>query len=133
MLASLAAIVAFAGLGRVLSPQYLLWVVPLLAMAAAWRMKALVVLTAAACLLTFAEFPSRYFDLMAGEPVAIVINGARNLALLGAMGICAVLLVRSTGRPLSGSIAACLPGTTKPSEVQVGLADDPSGAPSSRG
>ena len=92
VLAALAAVTAFAAFGRVLSPQYLVWVVPLLALAVAWRMRALAVLTAAACALTLAEFPSRYLDLVAGEPLAVSITGARNAALLAAaVAACAAL------------------------------------------
>ena len=41
VLASLGAVAAFACLGRVLSPQFLVWTVPLGALAFAWRMHAL--------------------------------------------------------------------------------------------
>ncbi len=38
VLGSLAAVLAFATLGKVLSPQYLIWIAPLGALAFAWRM-----------------------------------------------------------------------------------------------
>ena len=41
VLASLAAVAAFASLGKVLSPQFMIWVLPLAALAFAWRMHAL--------------------------------------------------------------------------------------------
>ena len=41
VLASLGAVAAFACLGRVLSPQFLVWIVPLGVLAFAWRMHAL--------------------------------------------------------------------------------------------
>lgn len=87
VLASLAAPVACVALGPVLSPQFLAWAVPLLAMALAWRMRALAAATAAACALTLAEFPARYFDLVAGEPAAVAITAGRNAALLVAVGL----------------------------------------------
>ena len=64
VLGSLAAVLAFAALGKVLSPQYLIWIVPLGALALAWRMVALAALVALACVLTQIEFPARYFDLV---------------------------------------------------------------------
>ena len=41
VLAALTAVAAFAALGKVLSPQFLIWLVPLAALAFAWRMYAL--------------------------------------------------------------------------------------------
>jgi hypothetical protein len=68
VLASLAAVAAFAALGKVLSPQYMLWLVPLGALTFAWRLHALAAATAAAAVLTQVEFPARYFDLVDREP-----------------------------------------------------------------
>ena len=65
VLASLAAVTAFAVLGKVLSPQFVIWILPLGALAFAWRMHALAAAVAAAAVLTQLEFPSRYFDLVA--------------------------------------------------------------------
>jgi len=97
VLAALAALAACAGLGPVLSPQFLTWTVPLLALALAWRMHALAGVTAAACALTLAEFPARYFDLVAGEPLAVAITAARNAALLAAVAIALGTLARGIG------------------------------------
>jgi len=97
VLAALAALAACAALGPVLSPQFLTWTVPLLALALAWRMHALAGVTAAACALTLAEFPARYFDLVAGEPLAVVITAARNAALLAAVAIALGTLARGIG------------------------------------
>ena len=94
VLAALAALAACAALGPVLSPQFLIWVVPLLALAFAWRMHALAATAAAACALTLVEFPGRYFDLVAGEPVAIAITAGRNAALLAVVAIAVRALVR---------------------------------------
>ncbi len=87
VLAALAAPVACVALGPILSPQFLAWVVPLLSLALAWRMSALAAATAAACALTLVEFPARYFDLVAGEPAAVLITAARNAALLAAVAL----------------------------------------------
>jgi MFS family permease len=85
VLASLAAVAAFAALGKVLSPQYMLWLVPLGALAFAWRLRALAAAIAAAAALTQVEFPARYFDLVDREPFPIAVIAARNLLLLAVL------------------------------------------------
>ena len=85
VLGALTAVLAFAVLGKVLSPQYLLWLVPLAALAFAWRMHALTAALAAAAVLTQLEFPARYFDLVAREPIAVALVASRNIALLTAL------------------------------------------------
>jgi hypothetical protein len=91
VLAALAACTAFALFGKVLSPQFLIWVVPLGALAFGWRMHALTAAVAAAALLTQVEFPAHYFGVVAREPLAIALVAARNLALLAVL----VLSVRA--------------------------------------
>jgi hypothetical protein len=87
VLSALAAVVAFAALGKVLSPQFVIWAVPLGALALAWRMHALAAAVAFAVLLTFVEFPAHYFDVVAREPAAIALVAARNLVLLGVVAL----------------------------------------------
>jgi hypothetical protein len=99
VLAMLGSVAAFAALGRVISPQFLLWIVPLLALAVAWRERALAVAAAASCLLTLAEFPSRYRDLVAGEPFAIGLTALRNLALLATVALALGALRRYAASP----------------------------------
>ena len=94
VLGGLAAVLAFAALGKVLSPQYMVWLVPLGALAFAWRMHALAGALAAAALLTQAEFPARYLDVVAREPAAIALVALRNFALLLALGLALRALVR---------------------------------------
>jgi hypothetical protein len=81
VIASFAATVGFALLGKVLSPQFVIWVLPFGALALAWRMDALAAAVALAALLTQVEFPARYFDVVAREPGAVALVAARNLAL----------------------------------------------------
>ncbi len=85
VLAALAAVAAFAVLGKVLSPQFLIWTVPLGALALAWRERALAAAVAAATVLTLVEFPSRYVDLVAREPFPIAVVALRDVALLAAV------------------------------------------------
>jgi hypothetical protein len=87
VLASLAAVAAFAALGKVLSPQYMLWLVPLGALAFAWRLHGLAAAVAAAAVLTQVEFPARYFDLVEREPFPVAVVAARNLVLLAVLAL----------------------------------------------
>jgi len=91
VIAALAACVAFAAFGKVLSPQFLIWLVPLGALAFASRLHALAGALAIAAVLTQIEFPAHYFDVVAREPLAIALVAARNLALLAVI----VLSVRA--------------------------------------
>jgi hypothetical protein len=81
-LAGLASAAAFASLGKVLSPQFMLWLVPLAAVAFAWGMYALGVVTTAAIGATLAWFPDRYFDLVAREDTPLIAVAGRNGLLL---------------------------------------------------
>jgi Glycosyltransferase family 87 len=85
VLASLAAVTAFAALGKVLSPQFVIWVLPLGALAFAWRLHALALAVLAAAVLTQVEFPAHYFDVVAREPLAIALVALRDLVLLAVL------------------------------------------------
>ncbi len=76
-----AAVCAFVAFGKVLSPQYLLWLIPLVPLVGgARRLPALVVLTAA-CALTQVWFPLRYFAYADSLHLAGVVL-ARDLVLV---------------------------------------------------
>jgi uncharacterized membrane protein len=81
VLSAAAAVAAFAVLGRVLSPQYLLWLVPLVALLAP-RLRAAAALLVAAMLLTRAIYPARYDALIAFEATPIWLLVARDALLL---------------------------------------------------
>ena len=87
VLAALAAVTAFAVLGKVLSPQFLIWVLPLGALAFAWRMHALASAVLAAAVLTQVEFPAHYFDVVAREPLAVALVALRDALLLAVLGL----------------------------------------------
>jgi Glycosyltransferase family 87 len=91
---SAAAVAAFVAFGKVLSPQYLLWLIPLVPLAGgARRLPALLVLTAA-CVLTQIWFPLRYFAYATSFHLAGVVL-ARDLALVALY----VVLVWPVSRP----------------------------------
>ena len=87
VLASLTAVAAFAALGKVVSPQYMLWLVPLGALAFAWRLHALAAAVAAAAVLTQIEFPARYLDLVERDPFPVAVVALRNLVLLAVVAL----------------------------------------------
>jgi hypothetical protein len=86
-LAGLAAAAAIAVFGKVLSPQFMLWLVPLAAVAWAWRMYALGAVTTAAIATTLVWFPDRYFDLVAREDVPLAAVAFRNLLLIAMLAL----------------------------------------------
>lgn len=88
-LAGLGSAVAFAAFGKVLSPQFMLWLAPLAALAWAWRMRALAVTAAAAMAATLAWFPERYFDLVDRDTGPLVAVGIRNALVLGVLALVA--------------------------------------------
>ncbi len=84
-----AAVVAFVALSRVLSPQFLVWVLFLVPLVGGPRRRAALVLTAAACALTAVWFPARYWELVFEfDPLAswlVLLRGLTLLALLAAL------------------------------------------------
>lgn len=110
VLAALTACVAFAALGKVLSPQFLIWAMPLGALALAWRMHALAALVALASLLTLVEFPAHYFDVVAREPAALWLVATRDAVLVAAVAVAARALLTSAPEPAPGSARSPWPG-----------------------
>lgn len=75
-----AAVVAFAAFGKVLSPQYLVWLVPLVPLV---RSRLAQVLLVAGLVLTQIEFPARYWELANGlRPSIAAVVLARDLVLV---------------------------------------------------
>jgi Glycosyltransferase family 87 len=87
VIAALAACIAFALFGKVLSPQFLIWTVPLGALAFAWRLDSLAAAVALAAVLTQVEFPAHYFEVVAREPVGVALVVVRNIALLAVLAL----------------------------------------------
>lgn len=85
VLGALAAIVVFMSTGKVLSPQYLIWTIPLFGLAVAWHRRALAATVGGAMILTFAMFPSHFRDLVFQQTPWLVDVGIRNLLLVAAI------------------------------------------------
>ncbi len=93
--AVLAAVLAFVALGKVLSPQYLIWLLPLAALAWTRGDRVVAGLVAAAAVLTLGYFPGTYFALVAASDTQITLVAARNLVLVAAMAAAMLALRRS--------------------------------------
>jgi hypothetical protein len=103
LLGALAAVLAFAALGKVLSPQFLVWLVPFGALAWTWGERTLALLLAGAILLTQLEFPARYEELVAERTSLVLLVAARNATLLAAL---AITLARLAGPVRSRRLAS---------------------------
>ena len=93
---------------KVLSPQFLIWTFPVVALCVVqpgWPARSAALATALATLLTQLEFPGRYWDLVDLQPAPLTLLVARNLVLV----VAAVLAVTALAR-LSPPAAA--PGIT---------------------
>jgi Glycosyltransferase family 87 len=86
--AGAAAVVVFVALGKVLSPQFLVWLLPLVPLVRGRRGLAAGGLLAVALVLTQLWFPYRYFRLTQDlDPVASSLVLARDLVLIGLLAV----------------------------------------------
>lgn len=108
-LAGLGSALAFAALGKVLSPQFMIWLVPLAALAWAWRLHALAIATTAAIAATMLWFPERYFDLVDRETGPLAAVGLRNAILVVVLALLARDLARLV-RESPGAAGSTTPG-----------------------
>jgi uncharacterized membrane protein len=87
-------VVVFVAFGKVLSPQFLIWLVPLVPLVLAWPSTTVWLLAAAAYVTTHLWFPTRYWDIVALEPVGWLVL-IRNLLLVAlAVALAAALVTR---------------------------------------
>jgi hypothetical protein len=85
-----AGVVAFVALGKVLSPQFLIWLVPLVPLVRGRRGLVATVLLGCAAVLTQIWFPYRYWDLaLAFDPVSSWLVFVRDLVLVGLLCVLA--------------------------------------------
>ncbi|MBV8599457.1 MAG: DUF2029 domain-containing protein [Actinobacteria bacterium] len=101
-----ASVVAFVAFGKVLSPQYMVWLIPLVPLV---RSRLAQLLLVAGLVLTQVEFPKRYWEyannLSPGVGAVVLV---RDLVLVAL----AVLLVRQPGRERVEERALLVPGQT---------------------
>jgi hypothetical protein len=94
LLASATAVTGAVAFGKVLSPQFLIWLVPLLALLASRRAVPALVLFPATLVLTQLWWPTRFDELLALDDVVWLVL-VRNLLLVALFGVLVVMLRRS--------------------------------------
>ena len=82
----LALLLALMTFGKVLSPQYFIWILPAWALVAA-RDRWILVLGGLTLALTQAEFPALYWNLLEMQPLPLAIVVARNTLLLATFAV----------------------------------------------
>jgi hypothetical protein len=102
--AALAVLLVAVCTSKVLSPQFLMWTFPVVALCVAqprWLPRLAAVLVAAATALTQVEFPARYWNLVALDDGPMAILLVRNLLLVVAavLAVAAVATLRPAGPP----------------------------------
>ena len=102
--AALAVLLVAVCASKVLSPQFLIWTFPVVALCVAqprWLPRLAAVTVAAATALTQVEFPARYWSLVALDDGPLAILLVRNLLLVAAavLAVAAVATLRPAGPP----------------------------------
>ena len=96
-LAALTCVLVFTVCNKVLSPQFLVWTFPLVALVVAGEgrgQRTCGLLTLAAIALTQVEFPARYWDVVALQGEAVAVVAVRNVVLVVAAVAATVTLWR---------------------------------------
>jgi uncharacterized membrane protein len=99
--AAAAALTAFVAFGKVLSPQFLVWLLPLVPLVAGAAGLTASGLLAAALVTTQLWFPYRYWDVVALEPAGLLVL-VRDLLLVALFAVLLVVAIRpGSGGPRS--------------------------------
>nr|WP_244962888.1 glycosyltransferase 87 family protein [Cryobacterium roopkundense] len=103
LIGALALVSAFVVFNKVGSPQYMLWIAPIVAVGVArgwraWRTPGYVVMGIA--VLTTLIFPVLYLPLIDGDPFALVLLTLRNTLLVALLAWSVTTLVRLARRPI---------------------------------
>ncbi|WP_224304128.1 glycosyltransferase family 87 protein [Streptomyces olivaceus] len=126
--AAFVAVLLFTVTSRVISPQYLVWLVGLAAVCRCFRasrMRVPVALVLAASLVTVLEFPLLFADVVASTPLGIALLAVRNGLLVAAALVGARALWRDTVRR---GFAGGRPGASGPGISRAPSADSPATA-----
>jgi hypothetical protein len=100
--ASAAAVGAFVAFGKVLSPQFLIWLLPLVPLVGGAAGLVACVLLGAALVTTQLWFPSRYWELVALDPLTARLVLARDVVLVAVFAVLVAAAARpATVEPLS--------------------------------
>lgn len=94
---------------KVLSPQFLIWTFPVVALCAAqprWLPRLSAAAVALAVVLTQVEFPARYWDLVSLQPAPLAILVARNAALVAAAVLAVAALARVRPEPDAAALTS---------------------------
>jgi uncharacterized membrane protein len=98
--ASVAAVVAFVAFGKVLSPQFLIWLIPLAPLVAGTAGVAACWLLAAALVTTQLWFPHRYWDVVALQPAGWLVL-VRDLLLVALLAVLVAAIRPGSEEPRS--------------------------------
>jgi hypothetical protein len=129
MLAVLALLLALMTFSKVLSPQYMIWLLPAWALVGATD-RVLAILGALVLLLTQVEFPALYFRLLYMQPETVAIVVVRNTLLLAFVAVAVWRLWRLPERacadaaPRGGPSADASLGETRPGGAGYVRGDD---------
>jgi hypothetical protein len=103
--AAVAAVAGYVAFNRVLSPQYLVWLFPLVPLVAGTPGVVATLLLFAACGLTMTWFPGRFWHLANVSPVSWCVLG-RNVLVVLVFSAVVTPLLRSARRPWRETVAA---------------------------
>ncbi|HEV3407703.1 MAG TPA: hypothetical protein VG079_03350, partial [Gaiellaceae bacterium] len=99
LVAAAGAVTAFVAFGKVLSPQFLIWLLPVVPLVGGAAGVAAAAVLASALVLTQLWFPSRYWDLVALEPLPAGFVLARDLALAALFAVLVAAVIRRGREP----------------------------------
>jgi hypothetical protein len=125
--AALAALLIFTVTSRVISPQYMVWLVGLAAVCLTVRgssQRPVAVMILITTLLTTLEFPMNFGDTVASHPLGVATITARNLMLVASTVVsCRRLWASTRGESTPTAVTEVLPGSEQSSyPVRPGIA-----------
>jgi uncharacterized membrane protein len=113
-LPALAGVVAYLCLGKVLSPQYVLWVAPLAPLAWVFGQRLVAILLAIAAGLTQWLFPAHYTETVLGAPPGVTVTAIRDLILVAVL---LILLGSALRAARTRNLSAAAPAPRSPDVV----------------